>query len=103
MVVDVVSVFLVAVPFGVSIVVFDVVVVVSDLGVLSVDGFDASTVTLVEGPEAVVVGGALGSLTIVVLDGDGSFTTVVDVEAGRSQPAKAAIVTTTTAGMSRFI
>jgi hypothetical protein len=91
---------LVAVPIGVSTVVFDRVVVV-----LSFEGgsFDlvVSTATVVE-DEA---GGVAGCTTVVeeVAGGAGSFTTVVEVDAGRSQPKSAAAVSRAMAGRIFFM
>jgi hypothetical protein len=87
---------LVAVPTGVSTVVFEVVVLL----VVSA-GFDVSTVTLVDDEGGGVVAG--GVTTVVVAGGEGSLTTVVEVEAGRSHPARAAAATRATAGISCFI
>jgi hypothetical protein len=91
---------LVAVPIGVSTVVFDRVVVV-----LSVDGGSlglvVSTATVVED----VAGGVAGWTTVVdeVAGGAGSLTTVVEVDAGRSQPKSAAAVNRAMAGRIFFM
>jgi hypothetical protein len=94
-VVEVVVSVLLAVPAGVSTVVFEVDVVED-----SVLGLVASTVTLVEDDGGV----GAGCTTVVELAGAvGSFTTVVeDVEAGRSHAARP-IANTAARGISLFI